>query len=80
MLAHTTASLTSFAYHKPAKMPKLQKLLGEDGKSSGPSAPARQSLDEMAGVIRGWRILLGGPRQSPPEGQPPDQVHDEEER
>lgn len=47
-LAHTTASLTAFAFHSPKKIPTLASLIGE-------SAPPRmQSEDEMRAAFRAW--------------------------
>lgn len=53
-------------------MPKIERLLGPAKGKRGAEAPERQSLKDMAGVVKAWRILLGGPEDCPP----PDKTED----
>lgn len=62
-LAWHTAWLTSWAYHQPNRMPKLETLVAPK-RGRGAEAPVRQSLKEMAGVVKAWRVLFEGAERS----------------
>ena len=53
--AHTTASLTAFAFHKPKAMPSLDSLTGVQ------ATPRVQTVDEMKAAFAAWR-RMGGKR------------------
>lgn len=47
-LAHQTASLTAYAYHKPKNIPKFETLLADDK----PLANRVQTADEQIAVLK----------------------------
>lgn len=59
-LAHTTASLTGFAYHAPRKMPPLSRLTGVEPAARPQSAAEQMKLLRLLTVTSGGRILERG--------------------